>query len=106
MRTPLALSCLVFACATTEPIATPTPQAGPIRLEAAPKPPPPQFDAKGFAADQLTPIECEKSARHLYELRPEQGWAALVACIDRSRWPRGCGSPTSTRGAGCWCGAP
>ena len=89
MRTPLALCFLLFACATTEPIATPTPQAGPIRLEAAPKPPPPQFDAKGFAADQLTPIECEKSARHLYELRPEQGWAALVACIDRSRWPRG-----------------
>ena len=25
----------------------------------------------------------------LYELKPDQGWAALVACVERSRWPRG-----------------
>ena len=87
MRTLLALTCLL-ACATPEPIATPAPQAGPTRLEASPKSPPP-FDAKGFAATQLTPLECEKGARQLYELRPDQGWAALVACVDRSRWPRG-----------------
>ena len=88
MRTLLALPCALIACATAEPIAAPTPASGPTRLEALPRPAPP-FDAKGFAADQLTPLECEKSARHLYELRPDQGWAALVACVERSRWPRG-----------------
>jgi hypothetical protein len=88
MRTLLALSCASIACATAEPIATPAPSSGPTRLEAVPRSPPP-FDAKGFAADQLTPLECEKSARQLYEIRPDQGWAALVACVERSRWPRG-----------------
>jgi hypothetical protein len=88
MRTLLCLPCALIACATAEPIATPTPPSGPTRLEAVPRPAPP-FDAKGFAADQLTPLECEKSARQLYEIRPDQGWAALVACVDRSRWPRG-----------------
>lgn len=88
MRPLLALPCALIACATAEPIATPAPPSGPTRLEALPRPPPP-FDAKGFAADQLTPLECEKSARQLYEIRPDQGWAALVACVERSRWPRG-----------------
>jgi hypothetical protein len=88
MRTLLALPCALLACAAVEPMPTPTPQAGPTRLEASPRPAPP-FDAKGFAATQLTPLECEKSARDLYEIKPDQGWAALVACIERSRWPRG-----------------
>ena len=88
MRPLLALPCALIACATAEPIAMPAPPSGPTRLEALPRPPPP-FDAKGFAADQLTPLECEKSARQLYEIRPDQGWAALVACVERSRWPRG-----------------
>ncbi|HEY4883845.1 MAG TPA: hypothetical protein VII08_09410 [Myxococcales bacterium] len=88
MRTLLALPCALIACATAEPIAAPAPASGPTRLETLPRPAPP-FDAKGFAADQLTPLECEKSARQLYELKPNQGWAALVACVERSRWPRG-----------------
>lgn len=88
MRTLLALPCLLLACATTEPIAAPTPAAAPTRLEAAPRQPAP-FDARGFAAGQLTPIECEKAARNLREVSPEQGWAGLSACIQRSRWPRG-----------------
>jgi hypothetical protein len=88
MRTLLVLPWLVIACATTEPIAAPTPQAAPTRLEASPRQPAP-FDSKGFAAAQLTPLECERSARQLYEIKPDQGWAALVACIERSRWPRG-----------------
>jgi hypothetical protein len=88
MRSLLALPCALIACATADPIATPAPASGPTRLEAFPRPAPP-FDAKGFAADQLTPLECEKSARQLYELKPDQGWAALVACVERSRWPLG-----------------
>src|SRR4051812_1931650 len=88
MRTLLVFPCLLLACATTEPIATPPPPPAPTRLEASPRQAPP-FDAKGFAANQLTPLECEKSARQLYEIRPDQGWAALVACVDRTRWPRG-----------------
>src|SRR5436305_11169045 len=88
MRTLLALSCTLLARATAEPIAAPAPQAGPTRLEASPRAAPP-FDAKGFASGQLTPVDCEKSARQLYEMRPDQGWAALVACVERTRWPRG-----------------
>lgn len=88
MRLPLALPCILIACATTEPIAAPTPQAAPIRLETAPRQAAP-FDAKGFASSQLTPIECEKAARSLHEVSPDQGWAGLAACIQRSRWPRG-----------------
>ena len=89
MRVVLAFSCVLIACATTEPIAAPTPAAAPTRLEAVPRPPPPPFDAKGFAAEQLTPIECEKSARRIHDVNPDQGWAALGACIERTRWPRG-----------------
>ena len=88
MRTLLALSCILIACATTESMEAPTPQGGPTRLEASPRAAPP-FDAKGFAAAQLSPVDCEKGARQLYEMRPDQGWAALVACVERSRWPRG-----------------
>ncbi|HYS09349.1 MAG TPA: hypothetical protein VEP66_11410 [Myxococcales bacterium] len=88
MRTLLVFSCLLLACATAEPIATPAPPPAPTRLEASPRQAPP-FDARSFAANQLTPLECEKGARQLYEIRPDQGWAALVACVDRTRWPRG-----------------
>ncbi|HTO96133.1 MAG TPA: hypothetical protein VMK66_03730 [Myxococcales bacterium] len=94
MRTALVMPCLLLACASTEPIAAPTPLAAPTRLQAvsprpeAPRQPPP-FDARSFAADQLTPLECEKSARNLHDFNADQGWAALGACIQRSRWPRG-----------------
>ena len=88
MRTLLALCFLLLACATAEPIAAPTPQAAPTRLEPSPRQAAP-FDAKGFAASQLTPLECEKGARNLRDFNPDQGWSALVACIERSRWPRG-----------------
>ena len=43
MRTLLALPCLLIACATTEPIAAPSPQGSPTRLEAVPRQPAP-FD--------------------------------------------------------------
>lgn len=101
MRTLLALPCVLIACATTEPIAAPTPQAAPTRLEAVPRQPAP-FDARGFAATQLTPIECERAARHLREMNPDQGWAALAACIERSRWPRGEFTNLELLTAGAW----
>jgi len=88
MRTLFALPCALIACATPEPIATPTPSSGPTRLEAVPRPAPP-FDAKGFAADQLTPAGVRKVRAAALRDRPDQGWAALVACVERSRWPRG-----------------
>src|SRR5438105_11649434 len=47
------------------------------------------FDSRGFAASQPSPWECETAARRLHETAPEQGWAALVACIERPGWPRG-----------------
>src|SRR5207237_5873970 len=46
------------------------------------------FDSRGFAASQPSPWECETAARRLHETAPEQGWAALVACIERPGWPR------------------
>jgi hypothetical protein len=107
MRTLFALPCVLIACATTEPIAASAPPAGPTRLqaasvpEAAPKQPPP-FDAKAFAAEQLTPIECEKSARNLHQFNADQGWAALGACIQRSRWPRGEFTQLELLTAGSW----
>ncbi len=88
MRVALVLSCLLIACATPEPISTPAPSGAPTRLEALPRAPAP-FDARGFAAEQLTPLECEKAARRIHEINPDQGWAALGACIERTRWPRG-----------------
>jgi hypothetical protein len=88
MRNLLVLTCILLACATTDPMYAPMPQEAPTRLEASPRPPP-AFDARGFAATQLTPLECEKAARQLYESSPDQGWSALVACIERTRWPRG-----------------
>src|SRR5256885_3999260 len=47
------------------------------------------FDPRVFAASQPSPWECETAARPLHETAPEQGWAALVACIERQGWPRG-----------------
>ena len=87
MRTLLALPCILMACATTEPIAAPSPQAAPTRLEAAPRAMP--FDPKNFAAAQLSPLECEKAARQIHDANADRGWAALGACIERARWPRG-----------------
>jgi hypothetical protein len=101
MRTLLALLCVLIGCATTEPIAAPTPQAGPIRLETVPRQAAP-FDARGFAATQLTPAECEKAARQLREANPNQGWAALAACVERSRWPRGEFTHLELLTAGAW----
>ena len=89
MRTSLALLfCTLLACATAEPIAAPTPAASPTRLEPSPRAAAP-FDARDFAATQLSPLECEHSARQLHDANPDRGWSALGACIERSRWPRG-----------------
>jgi hypothetical protein len=86
MRRTALLVLAATACATAE---TPEPVATtPTKLEAVP-PKPRVFDARGFAADQLSPAECENSARQMRASRPEQGWQALVACVDRTRWPRG-----------------
>ena len=79
----LVLLALAAACATTEPPVPPQP----TQLRAAPAPPP--FDARQFAAEQLTPQECEAAARRLHATNPDQGWQGLVACVERTRWPRG-----------------
>lgn len=75
---------LATACASAE---TPPPPA-PTRLEVVPPKPRP-FDARAFAADQLSPLECEKSAREMHDYNADQGWQALTACVERTRWPRG-----------------
>src|SRR5438477_439836 len=50
---------------------------------------PPPFDARAYAADQLSPGECETGARQLRQTSADQAWDALKACVERSRWPRG-----------------
>ena len=81
MRT-LVLCSLALACATAEPAVPPAP----TRLEAAPRR---AFDPKAFAADQLTPADCELAARQIRQQSPDDGWTALRACVERARWPRG-----------------
>jgi hypothetical protein len=76
------LFCLAIACATPQAAVPPAP----TRLEAMP---PRTFDPKAFAAEQLTPAECETSARQIRQENPSQGWDALRACVERTRWPRG-----------------
>ena len=83
MRAILPCSLALLACATPEAVVPPAP----TRLEAT-RPPPP-FDGHAFAAEQLTPSDCESAARRLHEGSSDRGWDALKACIDRTRWPRG-----------------
>ena len=86
MRRTALLVLAATACATAE--TPPAVAPAPTRLEAVPAKPR-VFDARAFAADQLSPAECETAARQIRESRPDQGWQALVACVDRTRWPRG-----------------
>ncbi len=79
------LLCFVLACATPQAAVPPRP----TRLEAVPARQPPPFDPRAFAADQLTPAECETAARQLRPGSADQAWDALKACVERSRWPRG-----------------
>ena len=74
--------CLALGCATAEPIVPPAP----TRLEASPRR---TFDPKAFAADQFTPADCEMAARDIHRTSADDGWNALRACIERTRWPRG-----------------
>lgn len=82
MRAVLLCS-FALACATAEPIYVPP---SPTRLEAAPRR---TFDPKAFAADQLTPADCETAARQIHQQGADDGWNALRACVERTRWPRG-----------------
>ena len=75
---------LAIACATAEPAVT----TAPTRLEVVPRAPAP-FDARSFAAEQLTPADCEIAARQLRQAGADRAWEGLKACVERTRWPRG-----------------
>jgi len=47
------------------------------------------FDARAFAASQASPFDCEAAARRLRESSADQGWSALVACVEYTGWTRG-----------------
>lgn len=79
------LLCFIAACAAPQAAVPPAP----TRLQAAPPRAAPRFDAREFAAEQVTPGDCEVGARQLHERDAKQGWEALVACVERARWPRG-----------------
>ena len=78
----ILLCSFAFACATAEPIVPPAP----TRLEAVPRR---TFDPKAFAADQFTPADCETASRQIHQQSADDGWNALRACVERTRWPRG-----------------
>ncbi len=75
---------LAIACATAEPAVT----TAPTRLEVIQRAPAP-FDARSFAAEQLTPADCEIAARQLRQVGADRAWDGLKACVERTRWPRG-----------------
>jgi hypothetical protein len=75
------IACLAAAACATEPIAVDAPPRAPTALTPVP------FDARQFAAGQSTPVDCERSAREVRD--HDDAWAALVACVERSKWPRG-----------------
>lgn len=91
----LALLPLALACATAQ---QPVPPA-PTRLSAVATP---SFDARGFAAVQTTPNECEESARILQRTSRDDAWSALRACVERSRWPHGAFTRLQTLIGGAW----
>jgi hypothetical protein len=84
MRT-TAIALLCAACAGAPPAPEPAPQA-PTRLTATPQPVERPFDSKSWVADQATAIECEAGARRIRERSPQQGWEALRACVDKTRF--------------------
>ena len=81
MRAALLCS-FALACATAEPAVPPAP----TRLEAMPKR---AFNSSNFAAEQLTPADCETASRQIHQQSADDGWSALRACVERTRWPRG-----------------
>ena len=79
----VALLCsFALACATAEPVVPPAP----TRLEAMPKR---AFNSGAFAAEQFTPADCETASRQIHQQSADDGWSALRACVERTRWPRG-----------------
>jgi hypothetical protein len=80
MRIPI-IACLAAVACATEPIAVASPPRAPTPLTPRP------FSPEQFAAGQSTPVDCERAARALPD--HDDAWAALSACVDRSRWPLG-----------------
>ncbi|HEX4385242.1 MAG TPA: hypothetical protein VH083_19920 [Myxococcales bacterium] len=72
------VACLAAAACATEPIAV---AAAPTPLRPVP------FNAAQFAAGQATPVDCERAAREVRD--HDDAWTALVACVERSKWPVG-----------------
>ena len=62
---------------------------GPKELLAPPPPTSVAFDPRTFAANKITPGECNSAALDLRRVDPDKGWAALQACVKKGRFPRG-----------------
>jgi hypothetical protein len=67
----------------------------------SPRPATQAFDAKAFAAAQPSAFDCESAARGLRESAADQGWSALVACVERG-WSRGDFTHLERITAGFW----
>lgn len=94
---------LLISCAGASPSLEPAPQA-PTKLTAAPPPAMHEapFDAKAWVADQVTAIECEAAARRIREVNAQQGWEALRACIEKTRFARGAFTHLNLLTSGAW----
>ena len=91
----LALLPLVLSCAAVQQPAASAPAQ--VRAVA-----PSAFDARGFAAAQATPAECEHSARLQQKTSRDEAWSALRACVERARWPHGAFTALQTLIGGAW----
>ena len=97
----IAALLLATACAGAPPSPEPAPQA-PTKLVTAPPPREVPFDAKSWVAEQANAVECEQGARRLHDRNAAQGWEALRACVDKTRYPRGAFTNLNLVTSGYW----
>jgi hypothetical protein len=101
MKSTATLLALLAACAGAPSTPEPVAQA-PTRLTPSPPPREVPFDAKSWVAEQANAAECEQGARRLRDRNPQQGWEALRACVDRTRYARGAFTHLNLITSGFW----
>lgn len=86
-----ALFILGVGCATTPVVVLPVEKTSTANIVSAPPPPPSvdRFDAKGFAATKVSPVECMQGAVQLRQKSVDVGWAALKGCLEKGVFERG-----------------
>src|SRR5947209_5826759 len=90
---------LAAACAEAQPVPGPTP----TRLVTAPPPrAEPPFEARSWVDQYGNAVECEAAARKLRDRNPQNGWDALRACVEKTRFSRGAFTYLNLLTSGFW----